>query len=206
MAIFFRGGFGVHVDEDDLDRRLQRGELSVGAPERVVALAHEDPALQIDYGDGNATDLAHPPAFSWNAGRVVRRAQQSRLLVDVIEYLLLVKDVVPGGHHIYAGGEQVFGDSRRDRKPAGGVLDVRDHEIDLALRAQIMEPFFERATTAASNCITGHQNPYHFLLTFRKPGPDSDSTSTSLREDPPSTASISGPKSPALEVAEQFGN
>src|SRR5262245_6016265 len=90
----FRGRFGVHVDEDDLDRWLQRGELRVGATERVVALAHEDPALQVDYGDGNAADFAHLPAVAGDAGRVIRRAQQSRLFVDVFEYLLLVEDVV----------------------------------------------------------------------------------------------------------------
>src|SRR5262245_40450999 len=162
----FRGRFGVHVDQDDLDRRLQRGELRVGAPERVVALAHEDPALQVDYGDGDAADFAHPPAFAGDAGRVIRRAQQSRLLVDVFEYLLLVEDVVAGSHHVNAGGEQVFSDSRRDREATSGVLDIRDHKIDLALRTHIMEPFFERPTTAASDCIAGHQNPYHYLLTF----------------------------------------
>jgi len=159
----------VHIDKDDLYRGLQGGELGVGATEGVVALAHEDAALQIDHGDGDAADFADPSAFARNARGVIRWSQQSRLFINVFEDFLLVEDVIAGGHHVDSGGEQVFGYSRRDRKTGGSVLDVRDHEINFALRAQVVEPFFEYTPTGSGYRVTGHQNPYHYLPAFPSP-------------------------------------
>src|SRR5262249_50749396 len=129
----------------------------------------EDASLQVDYCDGDAADFADPASFAGNAGGVIRGAEQSRLFIDVFEDLLLVEDVVAGSHYVDSGGEHVFGYSRRDRKTRGGVFDIRDHEIDFALRAQIMDPFFKRTPARSGNRVTGHQNPYHFLLTFLSP-------------------------------------
>ena len=50
--------------------------------------------------------------------------------VDVLEYLLLVPDVVTGGDDVRAEVEELFSDGGCEAEAAGGVFAVDDEEID----------------------------------------------------------------------------
>ena len=68
--------------------------------------------------------------LSRRAGRVIERAQQAWLGVDVGQDFLLVPDVVPGGDDRRPGTQQVDGDARGDATAVRAVLAVDDDEID----------------------------------------------------------------------------
>jgi len=66
-------------------------------------------------------------------GGVFGRTQESRLRADVIERLALIPNVVPRRHDVDAGVQKLIADLPRDTESRGGVLGVRDHEVDAVM-------------------------------------------------------------------------
>ena len=72
-------------------------------------------------------------AAAGHAGGEVGRAQELGLPRNVVEDFLLVPDVIARRHHVDAIAEDGVGDVAGHAKSRGGVLDVGDDEIDVAL-------------------------------------------------------------------------
>src|SRR5206468_1117821 len=70
---------------------------------------------------------------------VVGGAEQARLAGKVVEDLLLVPDVIPGGEDVDAEGQQILGDGGCDAEAAGSVLAVRNGEVDAVGRDDILQ-------------------------------------------------------------------
>lgn len=75
---FLRGGFGMHVDENDGGFSSERGKRGVDSVEGVVQCGHERPALEVDHR--NRGDAGMPPHSCSSAGRarwIVERTEES---------------------------------------------------------------------------------------------------------------------------------
>ena len=124
----------MEVDDDDARLGAQRVDLAERHGKRIVEGRHEDASHEVD--DANRLAGARPAeitAAARDAGREVRRAQQLRLPRDVVEDFLLVPDVIAGGHDVDAVPEDGIGNVAGDAEARGRVLDVGDHEVDVAL-------------------------------------------------------------------------
>ncbi len=108
------------------------------------ARRREGAALHVDHGDFALRRFQHDRPRAGRAGRVVERAQQSRLRVDVAEDFLLIPDVVAAGDDRRSRAQQFDADPRRDAAPVGGVLAVDDEEVDPVLLAQARPGFDDR--------------------------------------------------------------
>ena len=96
---------------------------------------HEDAAH--DVGDQHASAIAgikQPGALAGCAGGIVGRTQE--LIVPRAEgnRLLLVPDVVAGGHHIGTGIDRLEIDVFGNAEAASGILAIDDDKIELSGR------------------------------------------------------------------------
>ena len=143
-----------------LPERLVRGA------ERVVHRLHEDAAEKVQHGDLDAAgQRVNPDARAGGERREVLRPQQARLALDERHDLLALPDVVAHRHHVHAGGEDLAGVGDGQAGAAGGVLDVGDAEIHLALLAERGEfPGEDVAAGAADHVADEQRAQRHFLL------------------------------------------
>src|SRR5262249_7954844 len=102
----------------------ERRKLRVGGAERIVAGRHEDASLQVDNGDRDAPDLADPSPAAGRPRRIIGGPQQPMFFLDVTDDLFLFVNMVAGRHAIDSGGEEIFGNARRNGKTGGGVLYI----------------------------------------------------------------------------------
>jgi hypothetical protein len=136
-------------------------EQRVGRGERAVVRGrHVDAPHQVDDGDARAAHLADPEPAAGRGRRVVRGAQQARLARDVVGGLALVEDVVAGGHHVDAGGEQLLGHRGRDGEAAREVLGVHHGEVNRVLLAQILYALKHRHPPGPRHHVSDHQNSH----------------------------------------------
>ncbi len=61
--------------------------------------------------------------------------------------------MIAGSHDIHARREELFGNARRDRKAASGVLNVRDDKIYFVLAAHLSQPLLQHSAPRASDRI-----------------------------------------------------
>ena len=109
--------------------------------------AREDLPHEVDDGDLVAVCRgAHGEAASGARRREVRRPHDAVARVEERVDLALAPDVVAGGDHVDAGGEQLLGELRGDAGAVGDVLAVGDDEVDVALGRR--EPGSSRTTAS----------------------------------------------------------
>ncbi len=167
------GGFGVEVHQDDsgLADRLYFASYDMKG---IVQGVHEDSPHDVDHAhrdtSGGTGDVV---AATWGV-RIVRGAEQPRFELDVVECLLLVPDMIPGGHDIDARLTDRLGHGTRHAQATRRVLHVRDHEVNrMALDQPGQRPSEYFATRFADDVAheenvhriydrTGHDGPFTF--------------------------------------------
>src|SRR5215510_2110092 len=153
----------VH-DNDFAGHLLQQ---LIGLAKRIVVGLHEDAALQVDdrillAGFGCAFEYAH----AGNAVRVVGGPQHAAGAgagipvgrIEVLDDLALVPDVVPGGQHVTAQIEEVFGDGRGQTKSAGSIFRIGDHQIDLVGLDQMRHMVVDDLASSAAEDVADEEN------------------------------------------------
>jgi hypothetical protein len=75
------------------------------------------------------------------------------LFLDVFNHLVLIEDVIAGGHHVDARSEKEIGNRRRNRKSARHVLSIHHREIDRVLLFQILQTIDKRRTPGFADHI-----------------------------------------------------
>ena len=121
-------------------RPRQLGEDAIGGLERAVDRVHEHAADQIHHRDLDAVGRPEAaPADARRAGRKIRRTQQTRFALEVIEDLPLAPDVIAGGEHVDAGVEQLAATVRIDPGATRNVLAVGDHEARLGAMDELRQ-------------------------------------------------------------------
>src|SRR6202011_4433109 len=99
------------------------------------------PAHGVDDEDAGAVlRRYHRGAAARGAGRVIGRADQPRRTLDEDERLALVPGVIAERDGVGAGVEQVLVDRLGDAEAAGGVLAVKDDEIELPVGDEPRQP------------------------------------------------------------------
>src|SRR5262249_38741648 len=94
---------------------------------------HESAALHVDYADLPLRGFEHNRTVSRGAGRIIHRTKQARFCVDECHDVLLIPNMIAGGHNRDASPEEVDRDFAIDTAPAGGVFTVYNNKIDIVL-------------------------------------------------------------------------
>src|ERR1700720_757500 len=68
--------------------------------------------------------------------------------------------MVPAGHHIHSGGEDLLGRAEGDARTARGVLAVGDDEVDVVLPPQFGDEFLDGAPARLANDV-GNKEQFH---------------------------------------------
>ena len=118
-------------------------------------------------------------ARTWNARRVVRRPQQSRLPRQVVVDVALVPDVIAGSHHIDPVAEKFVGNGGRDTKACRRVLAVRDYDVDRLGSADIRNVVCDNSASGVSENVADKEKSQtsHYPIAMRI-GIDSGGTFT----------------------------
>src|SRR5256712_3929341 len=155
----FAGRLGVHVHQDERDIRRQFAELAIRFAERVIDGAQKHAALQIEHGVFHAVFRgAGEDAAAGIALGKIRRAQQARLLRNVVQDFAAVPTVVSAGEDIDSGAKELFGETRRDAEARGGVFAVGDDKIGLALRDNVGEAVANDLTPGRAPAVAVKKN------------------------------------------------
>jgi hypothetical protein len=129
-GLFFGGGFGVEIYEDGVGvRGLDLVEEGVGGAERVIIFSDEDPSDEVDDRKGFSVFGEESDSLARGVGREVGGAENALGFVEVFTDFGAMEGVVPEGEHVYAGGQEVFGDIGGDSEAGGGVFGVSEDEI-----------------------------------------------------------------------------
>jgi len=147
---------------DDHGRRLAclRHELVDDLPHAVRGIEEERPE-EIDDGDGRAVaclDDGEPAA-----GRLaleVRGAHDRRRRRQIGADLLAPPRVVAERERVRAGGEEAFGEPRRDADAVRDVLAVDDAGVDVEALAQTGQQRLDRIAAGATHNVADEQQPH----------------------------------------------
>ena len=158
QGLFFGGRFGVKVHYHDAGRPpgfpFRFGKAGVGFPEGAVDGRHKDASLQVQHH----RFAVHQPAPA--GGAVVVGGAQQRQFVKVGDDFLFVPDVVAGGHHIHAGGQQAAGGFERQAETAGGIFRIGDDQVDGQFAAQGRQQLRQSAAAGPADDVAYHQDAH----------------------------------------------
>ena len=101
---------------------------------------------------------------SGRARRVVDRAQQPRVAVDVADDLALVPDMVAGGDDVDAGRVELCADFVGQAEAVRGVLGVDDDEVERKVAAQRGQVFEYDVAARPADDIAADKNVHGVLL------------------------------------------
>jgi hypothetical protein len=92
---------------------------------------HEQPALEVDDGDGRTVGgrADREPSARGADAAEVRRPQDSVGRLEQRVEVAVTPDVVPGGDDVGPPVEQALRELRREARPVGRVLAVDDAEV-----------------------------------------------------------------------------
>ena len=156
---FLTGGFRVHIDEDEVYVRRQPGELAVSLAKRVIDSGQKGAALKIQYRVFNAIfGGAAEEAAAGAAIREIRRAQQARLVGQVIHDFAAVPTVIAAGEDVDAIVEKFVGQARGDAESGSGIFPVGDDQIDFFLGYDVGETVANDLAPGRANDITDEEN------------------------------------------------
>ena len=158
---FFAGRFRVDIHDDNTDARGDARQLAVGGAERAINGGHEDAALEIQHRIPYAVlrRAEVQPAPGIPVGKVCR-AQQARLVGNVLEDFLAVPDMVASGKYFHAGGEQLFDETRRDAEAGSGVLAIGNHQIHFLLRDDVGKAFPDDLPAGRTDDISNEKDAH----------------------------------------------
>src|SRR5262249_285742 len=90
---FLAGRLGVVVPHYYRNPASKVGNRAISGPKRAVSRWHENPALNVDNSGGRSRICCPDPhAPARRVGWIVQGSKQSRLVLDILEYFLLIKD------------------------------------------------------------------------------------------------------------------
>ena len=154
---FFRRRFGMHVDHNGGDLRLQSLHFALRNLKGAIDGGHERPPHQMKNAQRFAArrreDITAPPRHS---GRIVGRTQQTRLPGEHVENLLLVPGMVASGNHRDPEIEQIIHEIRRDAEPTSDVFAVAHHDIDRVVGNQLRQEASHGPSSRLAHNVSDH--------------------------------------------------
>ena len=157
-SLFFGGGFGVEIDQDNVGNLTEFGcgcgDAFVSFTEWAIDWWHEYAPLKIEY---HGVPVHQPTAT--RSVVVVGRPQQ-RQLVHVGQYVFLVPDVIARRHHIDTGIQKVTSSFQRKTETAGGVLRVSSHEVYVQLGSQLGQEARQGTSPWPADYVANHQDSH----------------------------------------------
>src|SRR5262249_2840101 len=143
-------------------------KLSLDGPERVVEIAHEDPAHGVDHEDIAAVrsleQAGSPPRRSL---REIDRPQQPVVALDEDQGLALIPDVIAAGDDVGARVEQLGQDLLGDAEAAGSVLAVDHDEVGGVSLAETRQCLDQRRPPRPADHITKEYDPHELSRSAR---------------------------------------
>src|SRR5256712_497687 len=126
----FGGRLCMHVHDHGPRLLLDRLDLVSDDPERAVHRGHGHPPHHLHHADLLARrGRHHDAAESRHPLGIVGGAQQPWLVFDVVDYLLLVPDMIAPREHVQPSRKQLPRHVRRDAESPGGVFRVGDDAV-----------------------------------------------------------------------------
>ena len=147
------GGLGVHVHEHGVAAVAQVRQQRVGLGEGRAHGAEEHLTREVDHAEAPPVRLDHRVAAARAALRVVGRAHDARLLVEVLVDLAVAVGVVAERDRVGAELEQLARGLAGDAHAARGVLAVDHHEVRLVLLADAGKQRGQRPAADAAHHV-----------------------------------------------------
>ena len=149
----------MHIDKDDLYVPWDFCEFHVGHPKGIVGRGHEHAPLKIkDRSFFSRFCLYHSKAASWIAGGIIRRSQDSRILVEILHDFLFIPNMIAGGEHIDSPVEKLISNFGRHAKTRSRIFAVQNREIDRELFLQLLEVMVDDGTPGFTDRVADEEN------------------------------------------------
>ena len=130
----------MYVYQNQVGFSTKRLYSPVRRPKGALEGLHEDPPDEVENAHRTAVRRdVHLRAATGCTGREVRRAHHSALGLGELQELPVPPDVVAGRQHVHSRAQEVFRHARSDPQSTGGVLPVRDGELNLIAAQKLGE-------------------------------------------------------------------
>ena len=128
-------------------------QQTVHSPEWTIVVLHEHAPDDIDYQDVLENEVAAARQAGWE----VEGPQDGGLRVQVLDDLLLVPDVVPGGDHVHSRIQKLIRCAGGKPESPGAVLGVSDNEINPELVLDARKQGAHGAPSRLADYVADHQ-------------------------------------------------
>src|SRR5262249_13074242 len=158
----------MHVYNHGSRPFLQRCQFLFGYLERAVQRRHICPPHQLENSKvPPAGRFDHHTSMTRHTIRIVSRPKQAWFSRKVVEDFPLAPRMISCGNNRETETEQFFCQLRRDAKPAGRVLTVPDHDVDLPLSHQSGYSPGQCSPPRFSKYIADKKHPHLAYSTYR---------------------------------------
>ena len=143
----------MEVDQSDAGPISGAFQQTVHGPEWAIVVLHEHAPDDIDYQDV----LDDEGATARQAGREVEGPQDGSIRVQVLNDLLLVPDVVPGGDHVHSRIQKLIRCAGGKAESPGTVLGVGYDEVNPELVFDARKQGTHGAPARLAHYVADHQ-------------------------------------------------
>jgi hypothetical protein len=154
------GGLRVEVDEDVADAAAQLTEHRVRLGERRARGLQENRSRDVHDRQLRPVALEDRVALARCGLRIVRRAHDAGLPVEVLVRVAVAERVVPERDGVGSGGEQRLGDLLGDARAPGRVLPVDDDEVRALGFTQSGEEALHDLPAGAADDVADEEDPH----------------------------------------------
>src|SRR5579862_7740494 len=177
----------MNVDKNHL--RLNLLQKLVGGAERVVVRCHKHAPLQVDHCIWNLSFYSFVNARAGHVRGIIRRTQHAARRavpvafdqLKVVNDFALVPDVVPGGDYVNVEFKKLFRQRWSNSKTSGGILPIRDDQIDLVIANNPRQPIFNNIPPWSPEDIANEEYSHELCRNLMVPRMRWDSPWTSVQ-------------------------
>lgn len=171
---FLRGGFGVHVDEDDGSFPSEKRKGGVDGVKGVVQCGHERASLKIDHRHRAAAGM--PPygcSLAGSARWIVERTEKSGFFLQQLHHRSLIPKVIARSDDVHLRLINLVGCFRSNAGASGGVFSIGDDHVDVALPAKERNEFPNGPPSRRADDVADKKNS-HLQETIRNHSNDKE--------------------------------
>ena len=157
----------MKVNDNTSQLWIETGKDLVGLSERAIQVVHKYAPREVHDGDRDPPrSLNRSQTDAWYVWRVVRWPEDSGGVGKEFKGFLFVPDVVARCKDMDPGRQEIFRCVGSDTEPAGSILSVGGHQVDIVIIHQAVQEVPDCDAPRLTHHVADKKNLHGFRLFF----------------------------------------